>query len=263
MDTLYNINSSGDIVNVLVTPANEALCDININTISITDYESVSYIYYVMSEMTCCSYGDWDLISDYPNHDFSDIFADAVRVDLVTQSGEVIENFYYSDLSGRFFEYEHGLAYSKVSENARERLYDILYSELPASGTFKDTLDTANINSAADLSSVVMLAPGPTEDTTNMAIVTDTEDFEQLYDILSKMTVSTATSLDELETVYDGPTYDVELFNLQGSCTTILTYYGEYHCFCNGDTIYNTLSDEDCEYLNELYYVNFADVITP
>lgn len=127
---IYDLYSSGDIKEIIVskpkTDSNDNAMDTELMILK--DYESINYIYYVMSNMICYGCGNWNIISGYPEHDFEEILADSVQLYIVTPEGNVIDCFYYSDIAGCFYEYNHGIAYSKVSDNAKKKLYELFYS---------------------------------------------------------------------------------------------------------------------------------------
>ncbi len=131
MYLIYDILSSDDIAEIIVTPVYETTDmdadDVVDSSIVVTDYGDINYIYYVMSNMICYGCHNWDLICDYPTYDFAQIDADAVNLTIVTIDGETIDNFYYSKLAGCFYESTYGIAYSKVSDNAKNRLMEIFY----------------------------------------------------------------------------------------------------------------------------------------
>lgn len=220
-----------------------------------TTDSDIDYIYYVMSQMTCLGNRSWILLTDYPEHTLDEIVSNSVNLLIFTEDGKILTNFYYSDLAGCFYELDTGIVYSKVSDDAKAKLYEIFYSDgFFENITYDVILSSYDIDSAEDISSIGIYTIIDEDDSTKSNMITDAATIKRVYDIVSNMTMSSSNAIDEYDDLsLSSPTvYQLMLFE-NGSSTEFLTYYGTYQCFDAGGTFYNPLSDEDASFLNSLF----------
>lgn len=277
LSMVYDISDSGDIGQIQVcstdngTDTNSANTDDatssdkvvhNVRKIykTLKNYDELNYVYYVMSQMSCYGNAQWEKIIEYPTHEYYEIIADSVKLVITTTKGEVLDNFYYSDLAGCFYEFENGIAYSKVSDNAKERLYEIFYEgTAKEKKSYLNVLADHNIYTTDDISSVLIKTIDNGTGETYSSVIRDTTTIQSIFDILSTMKSTGSTNFDYMENVYGAITYELTIFDSNGASTSYLVYDGTHRCFTEGDVIYNTLNDEACRFFNNLGYDNLTE----
>ncbi len=130
---IYNINSSADIVEVIVAPATMDNTDEGkelqdeIGTLTITDRDSIEEIYEVLSGMTCYGNGRWDMI-DFGDDSPSCMLMQVRKgryLTLVTSQGVELDALKYTGVSGMFYEYG-GIAYNVLASNEKAIIEEIL-----------------------------------------------------------------------------------------------------------------------------------------
>ena len=251
MDYLYAIYDANKIKEIMVTKVttDEDTEDTQPTSMTIKNADNISYIYYVMSIMSCYGNGQWELISGYPEHNFEDVIADAVMLEIITTDGRSIGDYYYSDLAGCFFENVNGIAYSKVSDNASAKLKEIFYSESAyEESSYSTVLATHGIYSAADISSISVSTMVDEYGTEIFDMTSDPEELARIFEILSNMTGTDSIESDEL---YGAMVYEIEIFDSNGSGIISLVFYGTYGCIVSDD-VYYPLNESDCSFLNSL-----------
>ena len=137
---IYNINSSGEIREIIVSPpdfdnTNEGVkIQESIGTKTITDRESIETIYQTIHSLTCYGSDHWELI-DYGSNDIETL-PDGNQVmrkglelgrylSLITDYGNEIDGLQYTHISHMFYEY-NGIAYEPLDEKTSETVWGIL-----------------------------------------------------------------------------------------------------------------------------------------
>ena len=133
LQLVYNINSSEDIKEIMVAPANMDNSDEGkaiqnaIGTSVITDVKEIETIYGVLSGLTCYGNNQWEMIG--LGDDSTSAMQEKVKVGryltLVTSQGMEIDTLKYTGISGMFYEYG-GIAYSALSKEEKSMIEKIL-----------------------------------------------------------------------------------------------------------------------------------------
>ena len=247
---IYDVNKIKEIIVTKVTTSEES-DDILPTSKTLKTAENIDYIYYVMSNMSCYGTFQWNIISDYPEHNMEDILYDAVMLEIITTDGRDLGNFYYSDLAGCFFENINGIAYSKVSDNARAKLKEIFYSDLAYEEASYNTILAANdIYSVDDILSISLGTLADENGSQIYDMTSDPDELARIFEILSNMT---RTDSDNIQTdaLYGAMIYEIMIFDSHGSGILNLTFNGTYGCIVSGDSYY-PLSESDCSFFNSL-----------
>ena len=138
LQIIYNIHSAGDIVEIVVAPANMDNTDEGraiqeeIGVSNVTDKDAIEAIYHVLSGLTCYGGDHWDRIGlgdDTPSAMLNQVRAGRYLT-MVTSQGMEIDTLKYTGISGMFYE-NGGIAYSTLTMEEKTAVEDILGIELP------------------------------------------------------------------------------------------------------------------------------------
>ncbi len=138
LSNVYGL-STADSINRISFIDNNTNDNISMEMVT-TNYSDISYIYYVLSIMSCDNSIQWDLLED-TSSSYEQVHRDSYKVIMTTTDGRILEGLYYSPAEWRFYT-EGGFAFDKISENAYKKLNEILGF---------DEISTGNIEFGGDV----------------------------------------------------------------------------------------------------------------